>query len=169
MDRATKKDYNPCGGCYYGCDYEVGESDNPCETVNGYNRAVLLEDILGDNYDIDRLRELVEADRNGCCVTFPCKVGDTINLFEWSQERGVYIISDIVTSVTANRNGWTVKTKSKFYPIKQKDGYSFAMIEEYPTACADYYVGPKEVAEAALQEEQRRIQGNWGMSDGVHQ
>lgn len=27
-----------------------------------------IEDILGDNYDLDRLRELVEADRDGRCV-----------------------------------------------------------------------------------------------------
>lgn len=68
MKRATKKDYNPCGGCYYGCDYEVGKSDTPCETVLGYKRAVVLEDIIGDNYDLERLKELVEADRNGRCV-----------------------------------------------------------------------------------------------------
>ena len=37
-------------------------------------------DILGDNYDLDRLRELVEADRDGRCVVLPCKVGDTVYL-----------------------------------------------------------------------------------------
>ena len=63
MKRATKKDYNPCCVCYYGCDYEIGKSETPCETVLGYNRAVVLEDILGDDYDLDHLRELVEADR----------------------------------------------------------------------------------------------------------
>lgn len=41
-------------------------------------RLSYLEDILGDNYDLDRLRELVEADREGRCVVLPCKVGDTI-------------------------------------------------------------------------------------------
>lgn len=35
-----------------------------------------IEDILGDNYDLDRLRELVEADRDGRCVVLPCKVGE---------------------------------------------------------------------------------------------
>ena len=30
-----------------------------------------LEDILGDNYDLDRLREIVEADRDGRCVVLP--------------------------------------------------------------------------------------------------
>lgn len=30
-------------------------------------------DILGDNYDLDRLRELVEADRDGRCVVLPAE------------------------------------------------------------------------------------------------
>ena len=33
-----------------------------------YNRLKKIEDILGDDYDLDRLRELVEADREGRCV-----------------------------------------------------------------------------------------------------
>ena len=37
-----------------------------------------LEDILGDEYDLDRLRELAQADREGRCVVLPCKVGDTV-------------------------------------------------------------------------------------------
>lgn len=35
------------------------------------NYAVRIEDILGDDYDLDRLRELVEADRDGRCVVLP--------------------------------------------------------------------------------------------------
>ena len=36
------------------------------ESVMG--RFVTIEDILGDEYDLDRLRELVQADREGRCV-----------------------------------------------------------------------------------------------------
>lgn len=43
-----------------------------------YQRLLEIEDILGDDYDLDRLRELVEADRDGRCIVLPCKVGDTI-------------------------------------------------------------------------------------------
>lgn len=32
-----------------------------------------MEDILGDDYDLDRLRELVEADRDGRCVVLPVR------------------------------------------------------------------------------------------------
>ena len=31
-------------------------------------RFAAIEDILGDEYDLDRLRELVQADREGRCV-----------------------------------------------------------------------------------------------------
>ena len=37
-----------------------------------------IEDILGDEYDLDRLRELAQADREGRCVVLPCKVGDPV-------------------------------------------------------------------------------------------
>lgn len=30
-----------------------------------------IEDILGDEYDLDRLRELAQADREGRCVVLP--------------------------------------------------------------------------------------------------
>ena len=33
-----------------------------------YQRLAAIEDILGDEYDLDRLRELVQADREGRCV-----------------------------------------------------------------------------------------------------
>ena len=36
-----------------------------------YYRLSQIEDILGDEYDIDRLRVLVEADREGRCVVLP--------------------------------------------------------------------------------------------------
>ena len=34
------------------------------------NRLASIEDILGDEYDLDRLRELVEADRVRHCIVF---------------------------------------------------------------------------------------------------
>lgn len=35
------------------------------------HRLVTIEDILGEEYDLDRLRELAEADREGRCVVLP--------------------------------------------------------------------------------------------------
>ena len=42
------------------------------------NRLAAIEDVLGDEYDLDRLRELVQADREGRCVVLPVKSGTTV-------------------------------------------------------------------------------------------
>ena len=36
-----------------------------------YNRLKKIEDILGDKYDLDELREMVQAKRDGRCVVLP--------------------------------------------------------------------------------------------------
>lgn len=41
-------------------------------------RLAEIEDILGDDYSLDRLWELVEADREGRCVIMPVKEGDIV-------------------------------------------------------------------------------------------
>ena len=43
----------------------------PCKLPKIVHRLAEIEDILGDDYDLDRLRELVEADRDGRCVVLP--------------------------------------------------------------------------------------------------
>lgn len=40
--------------------------------------SLILSKIFGEDYNLDRLKELVEADRDGRCVVLPCKIGDTI-------------------------------------------------------------------------------------------
>lgn len=43
-----------------------------------YQRLTAIEDILGDEYDLDRLRELAEADREGRCVVLPVAIGTIV-------------------------------------------------------------------------------------------
>ena len=44
-------------------------ADPVCERVQDViDRLADIEDILGDEYDLDRLRELAQADREGRCV-----------------------------------------------------------------------------------------------------
>ena len=54
-----------------------------------YWRLKEIEDVVADDeseeYDLDRLRDLVEADRAGRCVVLPCKVGTTIYRIEYVQ------------------------------------------------------------------------------------
>ena len=50
-----------------------------CESVGDIvRRLAAIEDILGDEYDLDELMEMVQAKREGRCVVLPCKVGDEI-------------------------------------------------------------------------------------------
>ena len=42
------------------------------------HRLAAIEDILGDEYDLDELREMVQAKRDVRCVVLPCKIGDTV-------------------------------------------------------------------------------------------
>ena len=55
------------------CAFAAGEFSAPCPDYKTYQRLSAIEDILGDDYDLDRLKELVEADREGRCVVLPCK------------------------------------------------------------------------------------------------
>lgn len=47
---------------------------------NAIDRLADIEDILGDDYDLDRLKEIVEADRENRCVVFPVQE----NEFVWA-------------------------------------------------------------------------------------
>ena len=40
-----------------------------------WGRLDTIENILGDDYDLEHLKELVQADREGKCMVLPCKVG----------------------------------------------------------------------------------------------
>ena len=67
-----------------------------------YNRLKKIEDILGDEYDLDRLRELAQADREGRCVVLPCKIDDDvyINLFGRTLDATVISISELASTPT---------------------------------------------------------------------
>lgn len=59
------------------------EAEPPCERMQEVvDRLYDFEDILGEDYDLDRMRELVEADRDGRCVFTKCKLGDTGGFFK---------------------------------------------------------------------------------------
>ena len=81
-----------------------------CQTGEAAYRLAIIEDILGNDYDLDRLRELVEADRDGRCVVIPCKIGDTLYRIQkfkrgknWRKE------AEYIRTVELNKNNfWRV-------------------------------------------------------------
>ncbi len=62
--------------------YNCAEKDRGCDLGKCFGvvakRLADIEDILGDDYDLDRLRELVEADRDERCIIPPVKFGGTV-------------------------------------------------------------------------------------------
>lgn len=79
MERATQKDER---GYYLTGDGIYSDWGMP-EKFRGedIDRLASIEDILGDEYDLDRLRELAQADREGRCVVLPAKLDQTI--YQW--------------------------------------------------------------------------------------
>ncbi len=61
------KDFDMCHYCSYGttCEHHADNQFPVCEERAIYGRLAAIEDILGPDYDLDRLRALMEADRDG--------------------------------------------------------------------------------------------------------
>lgn len=76
-------------------------ADPVCEHVqNIIDRLDAIEDILGDDYDLDRLQKLVEADRAGMVMVIPCKPGQLI----WSKNSGG-VSSHQIRRLERNKDG----------------------------------------------------------------
>lgn len=42
------------------------------------SRLADIEDILGDEYDLEKLKEIVQAEKNGMNIIIPCKFGEDV-------------------------------------------------------------------------------------------
>lgn len=68
-------------------------------------RLAAIEDILGDEYDLDKLMELVQAKRKGRCIVLPCKKGDTV--WRIVHDAAPHITKDRCTDIKyENRDIW---------------------------------------------------------------
>lgn len=89
------------------CAFAAGEFSAPCPDYKTYQRLSAIEDILGDDYDLDRLKELVQADREGRCVLLPCKVGDKLYKISENSVKEV-VVQSIVFMLSHTVNHLTV-------------------------------------------------------------
>lgn len=72
---------------------------------NIYMRLRDVEDILGDEYDLDELKEMVQAKRKGRCIVLPCKKGDTV--WRIVHDAAPHITKDRCTDIKyENRDIW---------------------------------------------------------------
>ena len=67
MERLTELHFKKSDGFYMKCSEHCCKEDFSCEDCKEFEKLVdrlgTIEDILGDEYDLDRLWELVEADK----------------------------------------------------------------------------------------------------------
>ena len=69
------------------------------------HRLAAIEDILGDEYGLDELREMVQAKREGRCIVLPCKKGDTV--WRIVHDAAPHITKDRCTDIKyENRDIW---------------------------------------------------------------
>lgn len=69
------------------------------------HRLVTIEDILGDEYELGKLMELVQAKRKGRCIVLPCKKGDTV--WRIVHDAAPHITKDRCTDIKyENRDIW---------------------------------------------------------------
>ena len=121
--------------------------DGDCSQRQVWERLKSIEDILGDDYDLDRLRELAEADRKGRCVVLPCMIGDT-----------VYVLNHHLGRVFENE----VAGFSVGYPSDNRNSVSTVYVGKYGSKTFRRWKFQRfgktvfltrEEAEAALREE----------------
>lgn len=97
------------------------------------SRLKMIEDILGDDYDLDHLRELVEAERDGRVAVAPCKCGQ-------------YVYTTDYGPVTAWRV-WKIDYTDNFV-VAQNPGHESVSFE-FADFGKTVFLNPEE-AEAAL-------------------
>lgn len=118
---------------------EKRESCNGCPIADAFDRLAGIEDILGDTYDLGRLRELVQADRDGRCVVLPVKPGSVVRCVNGEPEK-----QEIVDCITIYAGG---RMTYGFHEFGVKETY----VDQWSEDEAENYV-PVESAEQALKE-----------------
>lgn len=106
MKRMTSSNYNPCVNCIYSSSCPHIKYNAPvCSERARYDRLAAIEDILGEKYELERLRELAQADREGRVVVLPCKKGDVV--WRIVNDANPYITKDRCTEIVLeNGNVW---------------------------------------------------------------
>lgn len=66
------------------------------------SRLAAIEDILGDEYELDRLRNLVEADREGRCVVQKFAPGSEVWIVERDEDGEATEVSGVVFVVSVS-------------------------------------------------------------------
>lgn len=106
-------------------------------------RLSKIEDILGDDYDLDRLRELAQADRDGRCVVVPVKLGQP-----------VYCLQDYFNDATMKSEKRVKCRLVDFIPVASKMFETNGLIYQFSEIGKTVFL-TREEAEAKLKEREK--------------
>ena len=106
-------------------------------------RLSLIEDILGNVYDLDRLRELAQADRDGRCVVVPVKLGQP-----------VYCLQDYFNDATMKSEKRVKCRLVDFIPVASKMFETNGLIYQFSEIGKTVFL-TREEAEAKLEEREK--------------
>ena len=91
--------------CREVCERQGDDGCKTCPISKAFDRLAAIEDILGDEYDLGKLMELVQAKRKGRCIVLPCKKGDTV--WRIVHDAAPHITKDRCTDIKyENRDIW---------------------------------------------------------------
>ena len=79
--------------------------EDKCESQEVLAKEMDMEEILGDEYySVDRMLELLKADKDGRIVVLPCKVGDVVYGFHGEKT----ILPMVAKWIETNTDGWCI-------------------------------------------------------------
>lgn len=137
-----KKDYCDKELACRGCEFAKGSG-----VINGVYVEDVLSTLFGDNYNLDRLKELVKADREGRCTIFPCR--DWLDLVFGEQEVFYGIDTDYIENPIREI---TVHNEERFIWYDGWKNLVFCGVDENGL---DWEFSPEEVGKTVfLTEEQ---------------
>ena len=104
--------------------------------------SLILSKIFGEDYNIDRLKELAEADRNGRCVVLPCK--DWLEIVFGEQEVFYGIDMDYIEHPIREIS---VDSSSR---CTWYDGWKTVVLKGYDENGLDWEFSPEEIGKTVF-------------------
>lgn len=127
--------------------------DDGCAT---FDRLAVIEDILGDEYDLDRLRELVQADKEGRVYILPCRIGDPIYIIHRYKDGGGFVSKRKVVGAHLKDEFYRKSIHRKEYLVTRFEGCSMHIPMDWIGKRAFF---DKKSAEKALEEMEGKPDG----------
>lgn len=119
------------------------------QAIEMRGRLKKIEDILGDTYDLDRLRELVQADREGRVYILPCRIGDPIYIIRRYKDGGGFVSKRKVVGAHLKDEFYRKSIPRKEYLVTRFEDYSMHIPMDWIGKRAFF---DKKSAEKALEE-----------------